>query len=96
MASIWAQVVAWSSKIGAKLLGFAAIGISFVYIHQSAKRKAAREAVRQERQRIETVTRVKKQQIRKQADEIDQDNADADRDDLRKRMRQQATDRDRG
>lgn len=92
--TIWAHVVAWFSKAGAKLAGLGAVIISFIYIHQSAKRKAARQAVKQERQRIKTVSDTKKQEIRKQADEIDQDHADTDRDDLRKRMRAQATDRD--
>lgn len=93
MATIWAQIVALASKVGAKVLGVVAVVISFVYIHNSAKRKAAKQAVKEERQRIETVSRVKKQEIRKQADEIDENNADADRADLRYRMRQQATDR---
>ena len=94
MATIWAQVVAWAGKAGAKVAGVAAVIVSFLYIHHSAKRKAAKQAVKQERQRIDTVAQVKKQEIRKQADEIDKDNAGADRTDLRYRMRQQATDRD--
>lgn len=92
--TIWAHVVAWFSKAGAKVAGIVAVLISFLYIHQSAKRKAAKRAVKQEQQRIRTVSETKKQEIRKQANEIDQDNADADRDDLRERMRSQATDRD--
>ena len=92
--TIWAHVVAWFSKAGAKVAGIVAVLVSFLYIHQTAKRKAAKQAVKEERQRIRTVSETKRQEIRKQADEIDQDNADADRDDLRERMRSQATDRD--
>lgn len=92
--TIWAHVVAWFSKAGAKVAGIAAVLVSFLYLHQSAKRKAAKQAVKEERQRIRTVSETKRQEIRKQADEIDQDNADVDRDDLRERMHAQATDRD--
>jgi len=92
--TIWAHVVAWFSKAGAKVAGIAAVLVSFIYIHQSAKRKAAKQAVKEEHQRIKAVSDTKKEEIRTQAHEIDQDNADTDRDDLRKRMRSQATDRD--
>jgi hypothetical protein len=92
MAAIWAQVIAWVGKAGTKVAGIAAVLISFIYIHNSAKRKAAKQAVKEERQRIQTTTRIKRQEIRKQADEIDKNNADVDSADLRKRMRNQATD----
>lgn len=95
MWAIWsAKIIDWASGAGAKVVGAAAVALSFIYIHKSAQRKAAKQAVKDERQRIETVSRVKKQEIRKQADEIDKDNAGTERADLRYRMRQQATDRD--
>lgn len=93
-AAVWAQVVTWFGKIGAKVTALGAVLVSLLYIHHSAKRKAAKDAVKQERQRITIATNVKKEMIREQADEIDQDIAGADSDDLRERMRKQATDTD--
>lgn len=91
---MWAQVVIWFSRVQAKVIALSAVLVSLLYIHHAGKRKAAKDAVKDERQRIDTTTRVKKQIIRKQADEIDQAVAGADTDDIRKRMRAQATDRD--
>lgn len=91
---MWAQVGIWFSKAQAKIIGLGAIIVSLLYIQHAGKRKAAKQAVSKERQRITTATNVKKQVIRTQADEIDKAVADADHADLRKRMRQQATDRD--
>lgn len=91
---MWAQVVIWFNKAQAKIVALGAVLVSLLYIHHTSKRKAATKAVKQERQRIYTATNVKKQIIRKQADEIDRAVAGADNDDLRGRMRAQATDRD--
>jgi hypothetical protein len=91
---MWAQVVIWFSKAQAKIVALGAILVSLLYIQHAGKRKAAKQAVKQERQRINTATIVKKQIIKEQAHEIDQAVAGADTDDLRERMRKQATDRD--
>lgn len=90
--TIWAHIVAWASKAGAKLAGVGAVIISLLYVHNSAKNKAARQAVKDEQQRIDRQTQDKKDEIRAQAHEVDEDIADSDSDDLRKRMRSQATD----
>jgi hypothetical protein len=90
--TIWAHIVAWGSKAGAKLAGIGAVIISLLYVHNSAKNKAARQAVKDEQQRIEQETTKKKDKIKAQAHEIDEDIADSDADNLRNRMRSQATD----
>lgn len=89
------MISAWLSKIGAKLAGIGAVIISLLYVHNSAKNKAARQAVKDEQQRIEQETTKKKDKIKAQAHEIDKDIADSGADNLRNRMRSQATDRDR-
>lgn len=86
------MISAWLSKIGAKLAGIGAVIISLLYVHNSAKNKAARQAVKDEQQRIEQETTKKKDKIKAQAHEIDEDIADSGADNLRNRMRSQATD----
>ena len=46
---MWAQVAIWFSKAQAKIIGLGAIIVSLLYIQHAGKRKAAKQAVKQER-----------------------------------------------
>jgi hypothetical protein len=87
-------VAAWFARIGKTLAGAAAVLISLLYIHKTGKRNAARDAVEEERNRINHETKRQVQRKREQAHEIDSSFADIERDDLRGRMRDAATDSD--
>lgn len=86
------MIHAWLTKTGAWIAGVVAFVAGALYIHKSTKREAVKDALELERQRIRTQTAVKKEQIKEEANEIDQAVGGADTDDLRDRMRSQATD----
>lgn len=86
------MIHAWLTKTGAWIAGVVAFVAGALYIHKRTKREAVNDALELERQRIRTQTAVQKEHMKEEAHEIDQAVAGADTDDLRDRMRAQATD----
>ena len=81
-----------AAQVGVLLASIAATLVSLLYLHNRGKRNAATEAVSKERNRINQETKRQVQKTKERAHEIDQSFADIDRDDLRGRMRNAATD----
>lgn len=87
-----AVIKAWIAEIGAKVVAGAAIVLGLIFIHKRKKAQAADQAVEVERARVSAEVAKDEQYTREEADEIEEALYNLPDDDLRKRMRDAATD----
>lgn len=87
-----AIIKAWMAELGAQLVAAVAVVLGLVFVHKRRSQEAAKDAVTLERARVEVETAKEAEKVKEQSDEIEAPLYNFADDDLRQRMRDEASD----
>lgn len=90
--NLMAIIKGWMLELGAQVVAAVAVVLGLLFVHKNRTQKAAKDAVTLERARIEVETAKEAEKVREQSDEIEVALYNFPDDDLRQRMRDEASD----